>query len=104
MIYRYNAIYMKATLIRSPKKVYPDGTVVELVLWQLPAPTPNHPHGLKYRFYCGKDGRSIVRYDNESGKGDHVHYGESEQSYKFSNPEKLIADFLNDVARLAEVN
>lgn len=95
---------MKATLIRSLKKVYPDGTVVEMVLWQLPEPSPDRPHGLKYRFYCGKAGRCIVRYDNESGKGDHVHYGDSEQPYEFAGAEKLIADFLNDVARLAEVD
>lgn len=95
---------MKATLIRSLKKVYPDGTVVEMVLWQLPTPTQDRPHGLKYRLYCGKDGRCIVRYDNESGKGDHVHYGESEQVYVFTGQEKLIADFINDVVRLAEVN
>lgn len=75
---------MKAKLIRSLKKVYPDGTVVEMVLWQLPKPSPDRPHGLKYRFYCGKDGQCIVRYDNESGKGDHVHYGENEQPYEFA--------------------
>jgi len=95
---------MKATLIRSLKKIYPDGTVVEMVLWQLSTPTSDRPHGLKYRFYCGKDGRCIVRYDNESGKGDHVHYGEIEQAYAFTGQAQLSADFLNDVVRLAEVD
>jgi len=94
---------MKAVLLRSLKKVYPDGTIVEMVLWQLPDNTGDRPHGLKYRFYCGRRGQCIVRYDNESGKGDHVHYGETEQPYVFESPEKLMMDFLNDVARLAEV-
>ncbi|MGH8524670.1 MAG: toxin-antitoxin system TumE family protein, partial [Gammaproteobacteria bacterium] len=30
---------------------------------------------LKYRLYCGRGGRCLVRYDNETGKGDHRHYG-----------------------------
>lgn len=96
---------MKAKLIRSLKKIYPSGIVVEMVLWQLPAPTSDRPHGLKYRFYCGRlDGQCIVRYDNETGKGDHIHYGKNEQPYTFAGQDRLIADFLNDVIRLAEVN
>ena len=95
---------MKARLIRDLKKTYPNGVVVEMVIWLLPDATADRPHGLKYRFYCGKAGRCIVRYDNEAGKGDHVHYGNEEQPYVFVSPERLVADFLGDVARLAEVN
>lgn len=95
---------MKARLIRHLKKVYPNGVLVEMVLWQLPGPTRDRPHGLKYRFYCGRDGRCIVRYDNENGKGDHIHYGDEEHPYEFVSPERLVADFLGDVAKLAEVD
>lgn len=91
-------------LIRDLKKVYPNGVVVEMVLWLLPKPTADRPHRLKYRFYCGKEGGCIVRYDNEAGKGDHIHYGEEEHPYQFVSPEQLIADFLGDVKKLAEVN
>jgi hypothetical protein len=96
--------YMKAKLIRALKKIYPNGVVVEMILWRLPEPTADRPHGLKYRFYCGRGGRCIVRYDNEAGKGDHIHYGDDEQPYVFVGPEQLVADFLSDVARLAEVD
>lgn len=95
---------MKARLIRHLKKIYPNGVLVEMVLWQLPKPTKDRPHGLKYRFYCGQADRCIVRYDNESGKGDHIHYGNEEHPYIFVSPECLMADFLGDVTRLAEVN
>lgn len=95
---------MKAKLIRDLKKIYPNGVVVEMVLWLLPKATADRPHRLKYRFYCGKEGRCIVRYDNETGKGDHIHYGEDEYPYKFVSPEQLVADFLGDVNKLAEVN
>jgi hypothetical protein len=95
---------MKARLIRHLKKVYPNGVLVEMVLWQLPGPTGERPHGLKYRFYCGRDGLRIVRYDNENGKGDHIHYGNEEHPYVFVSPERLVADFLGDVAKLAEID
>jgi hypothetical protein len=40
-----------------------------------------------------------VRYDNETGKGDHRHFGEKESAYAFKTPEKLVADFERDIAR-----
>ncbi len=74
---------------------------VEMVIWALPKPTPDRPHALKYRMYCGKNGRCVVRYDNETGKGDHRHYGRREEAYAFESIEKLIADFKADCERLA---
>jgi len=35
-------------------------------------------------------------------KGDHRHYGLSEESYHFESIEKLIEDFRNDCSRLAD--
>jgi hypothetical protein len=59
-------------------------------------------NSLKYRMYCGQADKCIVRYDNETGKGDHRHYGLSEESYHFESLEKLIEDFRNDCSRLAD--
>ncbi|GFO62898.1 DUF6516 family protein [Geomonas paludis] len=92
---------MGATLVYAKKEVYNSGLVVEAVIWQLPQPTAERPHGLKYRLYCGHSGKCIVRYDNETGKGDHVHYGRHEKGYCFSSLQRLIQDFYNDVERLA---
>jgi hypothetical protein len=67
-------------------------------LWELPQPTPERPQGFNYRLYYGSaDGHSIVRYDNETGKGDHRHVGGREESYHFRSVEALIADFLRDI-------
>jgi hypothetical protein len=41
-----------------------------------------------------------VRYDNETGKGDHVHYGMAEHPYQFMSLDRLVTDFLSDVERL----
>ncbi len=72
-----------------------------MVIWALPKTTSDRPHGLKYRLYCGKNRRCLVRYDNETGKGDHRHYGRREEAYAFESVEKLIADFKADCERLA---
>lgn len=71
---------------------------MEMVLWQLPETSPDRPHGLKYRLYLGRGGRTLVRYDNETGKGDHRHVGndESEEVYAFAGVERLLEDFLSE--------
>lgn len=71
-----------------------------MVIWQLPTSSPERPHKLKYRLYFGRDGQPIVGYDNERGKGDHKHILEVEKRYKFTVPEKLVADFLADIERI----
>lgn len=83
------------------RKFQRSNVTVEMVIWRLPHVTADRPHGIKYRFYCGRGDECLVRYDNEAGKGDHRHYGEREESYAFSGVDQLIADFRNDCARLA---
>ena len=92
---------MKATRIFYDKAVLPDGAIVEMKIWQLPKPSSERPHGLKYSLFYGRDGVRIVGYDNERGKGDHKHLGEMETRYRFVSVEKLVADFLADVERAA---
>lgn len=91
---------MKATLVAKRRETLPNGVLIEVAIWRLPAPTPERPHGLKYRLYAGKGGRCLVRYDNERGKGDHRHQGGHETAYRFVSLTRLIADFLADVDRL----
>ena len=74
---------------------------VEMVIWTLPQPTAERPHGLKYRLYCGRGRACVVRYDNEARKGDHRHLGEREEAYRFDSFDKLIEDFRADCTRLA---
>ena len=40
-------------------------------------------------------GRAAV-HDNETGKGDHRHYGDREEIYRLTTPDQLMADFLAD--------
>jgi len=75
--------------------------IIEMVIWQLPVNTADRPHRLKYRFFCGNAETCFVRYDNETGKGDHRHYGDHEDIYRFQSIERLVEDFRNDCVRLA---
>jgi len=89
---------MRAKLIYHEKFIYADGAIREMVLWKLPNKTSDRLHGLKYRLYYGlSDGTCIVRYDNESGKGNHKHIKGKEKSYQFKDVETLVADFLVEI-------
>lgn len=91
---------MRARKVQEFREVLPDGTIIEGVIWALPRPTPDRPHGYKYRLYCGREGQCRVRYDNETGKGDHVHYDTEERPYRFVSVARLLADFSRDVQAL----
>jgi hypothetical protein len=91
---------MKAVRIFHDKTLLPDGSIVEMVIWQLPQSSNERPHGLKYRMFFGNAGKRLVGYDNERGKGDHKHILDTEKRYKFTSVEKLVTDFLSDVERV----
>ena len=89
--------YMKATLLAHSKEVCDDGTIIEVVLWELPEPLPPSQHSFKYRLYYGKPGDERIRYDNERGKGDHRHLAGQETDYVFVSLTKLLDDFERDI-------
>jgi len=43
------------------------------------------------------NGVCVLRYDNETGKGDHKHVGEEQTRYAFTTAAQLLADFWDDV-------
>ncbi len=90
---------MQATELFRTRIVYSKVAFAELVLWQLPSPVAGSPHRYKYRLAYVVRGTCVLRYDNETGKGDHRHVGEKQYSYVFTTPEQLIADFQHDIAR-----
>ena len=89
---------MSAVKLFHKKQLY-HGGIIEMVIWQLPSVDTERPHGLKYRLVYVKEGKRLVGYDNERGKGDHKHIGEEEQVYAFQSVDQLLEDFWNDVKR-----
>ena len=88
-----------ARLLYTRRLHHDDGGLVEMVIWELPASLPGSAHRYKYRWYYGYPGRRLVGYDNERGKGDHCHLPGKEMPYAFVSVDRLIEDFLDDVAR-----
>jgi Family of unknown function (DUF6516) len=90
---------MSATPLVFLKRQNADGTIIDIKIWRLPERTTERPHGLKYSLFFGRAGERIVGYDNETGKGDHRHYGSREEIYDFETMERLMKDFFADVAK-----
>jgi hypothetical protein len=90
---------MKATKVYWDRAELPDGAIVEMTIWRVPAPVGGSSHAYKYSLFYGYPGQRVVGYDNERGKGDHRHVEGGEQAYTFSTIETLLADFLADVRR-----
>jgi len=84
------------------KRWFDDGATLEVTIYAVRSPVPGSQHRLKYSLYYGKEGERLVGYDNERPKGDHRHYGGREMRYEFSTVERLIADFLADVASIRD--
>ena len=89
--------HMPATLVAKAKEVRDDGSIVEIVIWELTVAVPPCAHGFKYRLFFGSAGVCRVRYDNERGKGDHRHVAGREEHYVFTTLEQLLVDFERDV-------
>lgn len=94
---------MRAKLYANQRIKLPDGSLVSVVIWILPQSTEERPHGFKYRLNCcTADGATTVRYDNETGKGDHKHVRGKEMPYAFKGIDTLLDDFWRDVDETLE--
>ena len=88
---------VRAEIIRRAKTVFPDGSIVEMIIWKLPHPVAGSAHSDKCRLFFGRNGMRLVGYDNEREKGDHCHLDGREIPYAFTSVEKLVQDFLAHV-------
>lgn len=84
---------MKAEALAHERQVIAEDAFVEIVVWRVPQPVKGSRHRFKYRLALVVAGACVLRYDNESGKGDHRHVGDTETAYSFISYEKLLADF-----------
>lgn len=90
---------MEANLVLKRKLTFENGSILEMVIWKVPSPIAGSLHNYKYRLFFGVDGIRLVGFDNERGKGDHVHFKGSERPYQFSTVKKLVEDFYAEIER-----
>ena len=90
---------MKAALLLRERRVLEESQFAEVVVWRLPQRSSGSRHAFKYRLAFVVDEVCVLRFDNESGKGDHKHVGASEAKYAFSTLEQLLNDFWDEIAK-----
>ncbi len=90
---------MKAELLLHERFVLTRRAFVEIVIWKLPRPLSGCTHPFKYRMAYVANGRCVLRFDNEAGKGDHKHADEIEVPYRFTDLTTLQSDFWASVKR-----
>ena len=92
---------MKVSLVYHEKKYYGDGSFYEVKIWMVPE-SKNKPHGLKYSLAYIVNSNRVIGYDNAEGKGDHRHYKDKEEPYRFQGLDKLWKDFMDGIKQLRE--
>ena len=90
---------MKVRLLLRERHVLSESRFVEIVIWELPRAAPGSRHRFKYRLAFVVDGICVLRFDNETGKGDHKHLGTREMRYVFRSVEQVVSDFWNEIDR-----
>jgi len=90
---------MKATLLTRGRHPHPAGGFVQTVVWQLPKPVPPSTHLYKYSLVYVVDGRRVIGFDNERGKGDHYHFEDAQFDYVFTGLDALFEDFAVTIER-----
>lgn len=91
---------MKAQFLLKQKFVMSEIAFAEIVIWQLLAPLSGSTHNFKYRLAYVVNNQCVLRYDNEAGKGNHVHINQQEVNYNFVSTEQLIDDFFAQIKRM----
>lgn len=86
----------QAELVIHRRVVEPDGSLVEIKVWQVPK-SLRQPHGFKYSLVYIVDGQRLLGYDNAHGH-DHRHVRGQGSPYIFNSPATLVEDFLSDLA------
>ncbi len=84
---------MPAVLILDDRYPQGDHAFVAVRVFRVPSRVPGSTHDLKYSLAYVVDGVCVLRVDNESGKGDHFHRGDTEAPYAFTSLEQLLTDF-----------
>jgi hypothetical protein len=95
---------MKAQLLIKQRLVLSEIAFAEIMVWQLQSALAGSTHPYKYRLAYVLNGQCVLRYDNEAGKGNHLHINGQEISYNFVSTEQLIDDFFAHIKRMENIS
>jgi hypothetical protein len=66
--------------------------VVELKVWDIPR-SEKYPQGRRFSLFLVARGEVLVGIDNHNPKGPHLHLGQEEFQFHYTDDEQLLADF-----------
>ena len=95
---------MKARELFNRRVAVTEQAFAELALWEIPQPVSGSAHRYKYRLAFVVAGACVLRYDNETGKGDHRYVSGKEMKFRFVSVDRLVADFFEEVRRWRNEN
>jgi hypothetical protein len=84
---------MDAELLLKRRVAMAEGLFAEFVIWRVPRPLAGSSHSYKYRLALVADRICVLRFDNEAGKGDHIHRLSRQHDYHFVDVDTLLSDF-----------
>lgn len=87
----------KGRLVLHTKYIDECGGIVEMKVYEVPR-TASTPQGYKYSLVYVLNGQRLIGYDNHEQKRDHRYYRAETSPYAFSSIDRLVDDFLADVA------
>jgi len=88
-----------ARLLLRERRIIAEDRFAEIVIWELPRPVRGSQHRFKYRLAFVVNEVCVLRFDNETGKGDHKHVREVEVPYRFTTVAQLVTDFWDEIDR-----
>jgi hypothetical protein len=88
---------MGARLVTEERVPIAENAFVRIRIWEIPEPVDPSTHYYKYSLAYVVNQQCVVRFDNERGKGDHMHVDNIEQNYAFISYDRLILDFWGEV-------
>lgn len=88
---------MKAQVLVDDRIKQSDNSFVELRVMSVPNPVRGSSHTFKYSLSLVVEGKCMLRFDNEAGKGDHYHRDGIELPYRFTTMPALLKEFWKQV-------
>ncbi|EAS1727470.1 hypothetical protein LM12_06195 [Salmonella enterica] len=89
---------MPADLLIKKRDYFPnEDAFTSITVWVVDPSIRGSQHNYKYSLAYVVQDVCVMRYDNEAGKGDHKHIGNSEFPVTFSGLDDLIRQFYDDV-------
>ena len=89
--------YMPAVLLAHAKELRDDGSIIEIVIWELPNRCRRVLTGTRTACSTAQPDPAGSGTTTNTSKGDHRHIAEREEDYVFTTLEQLLEDFRFDV-------